>query len=230
MASESVIIRLNEDRSVSGLLLMPSRPSACLVLAHGAGAGMTHAFMASVAACFADRGIATLRYQFPYMEEGSRRPDRPELAQATVRAATDAAASMAPGLPLFAGGKSFGGRMTSQAQATEPLRGVCGLVFFGFPLHPAGKPSVTRATHLSAINVPMLFIQGARDALASADLLGPVLERLGPSATLWMAADADHSLHVPVRSGRTDEQVLHDALDVAAAWIARVGHSLPPLA
>jgi predicted alpha/beta-hydrolase family hydrolase len=183
---------------------------------------MTHAFMGSVAAGFADRGIATLRYQFPYMEAGSRRPDRPELAQATVRAAVHAAALKAPGLPLFAGGKSFGGRMTSQAQATEPLSGVRGLIFFGFPLHPTGKPSIGRAEHLSAIKLPMLFIQGARDTLASVDLLGPMVERLGPSATLSMVADADHSLHVPARSGRTDDQVLHDALDVAAAWIARV--------
>ncbi|HEU4664703.1 MAG TPA: alpha/beta family hydrolase [Dokdonella sp.] len=198
----------------------PERPTAALVIAHGAGAGMTHPFMAAVADGLAARGIATLRYQFRYMERGSKRPDSPKVAQATVRAAVAEAARRWPRLPLFAGGKSFGGRMTSQAQALEPLPGVRGLVFFGFPLHPAGKPSDERAAHLSDVRVPMLFLQGARDELASPGLLHTLVERLGDDATLHEFAHADHSFHVPARSGRSDAEVMSEALDAVAAWIA----------
>ncbi|NCT68330.1 MAG: alpha/beta hydrolase [Rhodanobacteraceae bacterium] len=219
---QSVTIPLGSEQHVSGLLLAPAATRACYVLAHGAGAGMTHPFMSAVAHGFAARGIATLRYQFPYMERGSKRPDPPALAQATVRAAVAEAARRLPDVPLFAGGKSFGGRMTSQAQAAAPLPGVHGLIFLGFPLHPAGKPSDARAAHLFDVAVPMLFLQGTRDELAKPDLLNPLIERLGPRATLHAVADADHSFHVPVRSGRTDAQVLDELLDATAAWCARV--------
>jgi predicted alpha/beta-hydrolase family hydrolase len=188
------------------------------VLAHGAGAGMAHAFMAAVAAGLFARGIATLRYQFPYMEAGSKRPDPPARAHATVRAAVAAAARHLPALPLVAGGKSFGGRMTSQAQAASPLPGVRGLVFLGFPLHPAGRPSRERAQHLAAIDIPMLFLQGARDDLARLDEFAPVIEALGDRATLRLFEGANHSFHVPRRSGRTDAQVLGEALDALSAW------------
>lgn len=175
--------------------------------------------MAAVAAGLARRGIATLRYQFPYMERGSKRPDPPQLAQATVRAAVAGVQQRAPGLPLFAGGKSFGGRMTSQAQAAAPLPGVRGLIFLGFPLHPAGRPSRERAKHLFDVRVPMLFLQGNRDALAALDELRPVCQTLGQRATLKIFADADHSFHVPARSGRNDAQVRDEMLDALAAWI-----------
>jgi predicted alpha/beta-hydrolase family hydrolase len=191
-----------------------------LALAHGAGAGMTHPFMADVAGELAERGIATLRYQFPYMEQGSKRPDTPAVAQATVRAAVAEAARRLPALPLFAGGKSFGGRMTSQAQAALPLPGVRGLVFLGFPLHPAGKPDDKRAEHLADVKVPMLFLQGTRDALAELALLRPVVERLGSRAALKVFEDADHSFHLPARGGRTDAQVRAAMLDALALWIA----------
>jgi predicted alpha/beta-hydrolase family hydrolase len=192
------------------------------VLAHGAGAGMAHPFMASVAAGLAERGIATLRYQFPYMEGGSKRPDPPALAQATVRAAVAAAARVAPDLPLIAGGKSFGGRMTSQAQAAAPLAGVRGLAFLGFPLHPANKPSEARAKHLADVAVPMLFLQGTRDALADLALLRPVVDGLSPRATLVLFDDADHSFHVPARTGRKDADIRREMLDAFAAWAERV--------
>ncbi len=165
--AKSVSIAVGDAKRVSGLLLVPPRSRACYVLAHGAGAGMNHPFMAAVAAELAERRIATLRYQFPYMEQGGKRPDPPKLAHVTVRAAVAEAARLVPKLPLFAGGKSFGGRMTSQAQAIEPLPGVRGLIFLGFPLHPAGKPSRERGDHLSQVHIPMLFLQGTRDALAS---------------------------------------------------------------
>jgi len=207
--------------SVSALLLAPPEARACCVLAHGAGAGMTHPFMAAVAQGLASRAIATLRYQFPYMERGSRRPDPPGIAQAAVRAAVGEAVQRLPGVPLFAGGKSFGGRMTSQAQAASPLPGVRGLVFLGFPLHPAGKPSEERAAHLSGIGVPMLFLQGSRDELASLVLLEPVVAKLGAKATLAVFADADHSFHVAARSGRKDAQVLAEVLDALAVWVGR---------
>lgn len=219
---ESLTIPLDDEQSVSALLLAPAAPSACYVFAHGAGAGMAHPFMGAVAAGLAARGIASLRYQFPYMERGSRRPDSPALAQATVRAAVAEAARRLPGVPLLAGGKSFGGRMTSQAQAASPLPGVRGLVFFGFPLHPAGKPSDQRAAHLSDVEVPMLFLQGRRDELAQLDLLRPLIARLGSRASLHEVADADHLFHVPVRSGRTDAQVLDELLDTMAAWCSRI--------
>ena len=203
---------------VSALLIVPDRARACFVFAHGAGAGMTHAFMEEAASGLAARGIATLRYQFPYMEKGSRRPDPPAVAQATVRAAVAEAARACPGLPLIAGGKSFGARMTSQAQAKTPLSGVGGLAFFGFPLHPTGKPSQERADHLAEVHVPMLFLQGSKDKLAELDLLRPVVGRLGKLATLHLVEGADHSFHVPARSGRNDREVMAEILDRFAAW------------
>jgi uncharacterized protein len=207
------------DIRVSGLLQTPPRPRACYVLAHGAGAGMKHPFMAAVAAELWQRGIATLRYQFPYMERGAKRPDPPQLAQAAVRAAVAAAARALPDLPLIAGGKSFGGRMTSQGQAHEPLPGVRGLAFLGFPLHPAGNPSRERAKHLDDVRIPMLFLQGTRDTLAALGELEPVCKALGDRATLKLFADADHSFHVPARTGRTDAQVRGGVCDALAAWI-----------
>jgi predicted alpha/beta-hydrolase family hydrolase len=207
---------------VSGILTMPPRARACYVLAHGAGAGMNHPFMAAVAEGLAGRGIATLRYQFPYMERGSKRPDAPALAHATVRAAVDAATRLKPGLPLIAGGKSFGGRMTSQAQASAPLP-CTGLAFLGFPLHPAGRASSDRAKHLFEIKIPMLFLQGTRDTLADLGELRPVCKKLGSLATLKLFEDADHSFHVPARSGRKDVEILDEVLDTLATW---VGHLL----
>jgi hypothetical protein len=206
--------------TVSALLTIPSQPRACFVLAHGAGAGMTHAFMAAVASGLAERHVATLRYQFPYMEKGSKRPDPPGIAHATVRAAVAAAVQHCPGLPLIAGGKSFGGRMTSQAQAKTPLASVVGLAFFGFPLHAAGKPSSDRGDHLSDVKVPMLFLQGTNDKLAELALLEPVVKKLGARATLHLVEAADHSFHVPARSGRKDADVLVEVLDAFVAWFA----------
>ena len=218
---KSVTIAVNDDTRVSGLLQAPASARACYVLAHGAGAGMNHAFMAAVAAELAERGIATLRYQFPYMEKGSRRPDSPKVAHATVRAAVAEAARLLPKRPLFAGGKSFGGRMTSQAQAIAPLPGVRGLAFLGFPLHPAGKPSTSRATHLSELKIPMLFLQGTRDEFAQLSLLEVLVKRLKPHATLHLFPDADHSFHVPKSSGRTDGEVMTELLDTLTQWIER---------
>ena len=183
---------------------------------------MDHPFMAAVATELARRGIATLRYQFPYMERGARRPDPPQLAQATVRAAVAVALCLLPELPLIGGGKSFGGRMTSQTQAKTSLQGVRGLAFLGFPLHPAGHPSQNRAEHLFEVQIPMLFLQGTRDTLASLDQLEPLCKKLGRRATLKLLADADHSFHVPARTGRNDVQVLGDALDALAAWFDSV--------
>jgi len=217
--TQAITIDVESGEHVSGLLLAPGSAVACYVLAHGAGAGMTHPFMAAVAEGLAERSVATLRYQFPYMERGSRRPDSPKLAQATVRAAVAEAGRRLEGMPLVAGGKSFGGRMTSQAQAASPLPGVRGLAFIGFPLHPAGKPSDERAAHLAAIDVPMLFLQGTRDELASLDLLQPVVDRLHVPAALQLFADADHAFHVPARTGRKDSQVMAELLDVLANWI-----------
>ena len=210
---------------VSGLLQNPAEARACYVLAHGAGAGMEHPFLAAVAAELAWRGIASLRYNFPYMERRIRRPDPPQLAQATVRAAVAKALDLLPELLLIAGGKSFGGRMTSQAQAMAPLPTVRGLAFLGFPLHPAGRPSQERAKHLFDVQIPMLFLQGARDKLASLDEIEPLCNKLGKRATLKVFEDADHSFHVPARSGRTDAQVLGDILDALAAWlVTKVRH------
>jgi len=216
--AEPLTIIVDATHRVSGLLLAPPQARACYIFAHGAGAGMSHPFMEVVAKELAERGIATLRYQFPYMEQGGRRPDPPKLAQATVRAATAEAARLAPALPLIAGGKSFGGRMTSQAQAASPLPGVRGLVFLGFPLHPAGRPSDERAKHLFDVHVPMLFLQGTRDALADVTLLVPLTERLGERASLQLVQDADHSFHVPARSGRKDADVRREMLDALADW------------
>jgi len=207
---------------VSALLMRPEQARACYVLAHGAGAGMRHVSMEAIAAGLAERGIATLRYQFPYMEKGSKRPDPPALAYATVRAAVAEAAKTCPGLPLIAGGKSFGGRMTSQAQAKAPLEGVKALAFFGFPLHPAGKPSAERAAHLAEVKLPMLFLQGTRDTLAELSLLEPVIRGLGRNATLHLAEGADHSFHVLKSSGRNDREVLAEILDAFAAWVNSV--------
>jgi uncharacterized protein len=206
---------------VSGLLQTPARPRACYVLAHGAGAGMAHPFMAAVAAELADRDVATLRYQFPYMEQGKRRPDPAALAQTTVRAAVGQATRLLPNVPLFAGGKSFGGRMTSQAQADAPL-GVRGLAFLGFPLHPAGRPSRERGRHLFDIEIPMLFLQGTRDALATLSELEPLCQALGGRAALRLYHDADHSFHIPARTGRKDAEIRSEMLDALAAWIGEV--------
>ena len=219
MPIDRVRIEVDETHSVSGLLQIPRAASACLVLAHGAGAGMTHPLMAMLADGLALRHIASLRYQFPFMEHGSKRPDRPALAYATVRAAVSAARAFAPLLTLFAGGKSFGGRMTSQAQAESPLPEIKGLVFLGFPLHPAGKPSTDRARHLAEVRVPMLFVQGTRDGLADLNLMAPTVRSLGPRATLIQIEAADHAFHVPARTGRTDTQVLAEVIDAVAAWM-----------
>ncbi|MET0335460.1 MAG: alpha/beta family hydrolase [Rhizobacter sp.] len=204
---------------VSTLLMVPPDAHAAFVFAHGAGAGMHHSFMAALAGALAERGIATLRFQFPFMENGSKRPDVPAVAQATVRAAVAEARRRLPGVPLFAGGKSFGGRMSSQAQAESVLEGVSGLIFVGFPLHPAGKPDVTRAAHLGEVQCPMLFLQGTRDALAELPLLRSVLEPLGARASLAVFDDADHAFHVRVRSGTTDAAVLLALADRIEAWV-----------
>jgi len=216
---QSVTIDVDDTRRVSGLLLAPANARACYVMAHGAGAGMKHPFMTAVSNELAARGIATLLYQFPYMERGSKRPDSPKLAQTTVRAAVTEAARLVPGLALFAGGKSYGGRMTSQAQAASPLPGVRGLVFLGFPLHPPGKPSGERAGHLFDVRIPMLFLQGARDDFADVKLLRPLVERFGENSTLRLFADADHSFHVPARTGRKDADVRGEVLDALADWM-----------
>ncbi len=211
-------IVLSDGSSVSAVLQAPPRPVACLVLAHGAGAGMTHPFMEAVAAGLAERGMAVLRYNFRSMEQGSKRPDPPPVAHAAVRAAVAKAAALMPALPLIAGGKSFGGRMTSQAQAADPLPGVRRLAFLGFPLHPPRQPSTTRADHLLHVEVPMLFIQGDRDAMAEPALLRPLVAGLGARAELLEVAGADHSFHVPRRSGRTDAEVMAAMLDALVAW------------
>jgi len=203
---------------VSALLLAPARLRALLVLAHGAGAGMRHPFLAAIAERLAARGIGTLRHQFPYLERGGRRPDPEPLLLETVRAAIAAGREAAGRAPLLAGGKSMGGRMTSRAAAAEPLAGVAGLVFLGFPLHPAGRPGDSRADHLARVALPMLFLQGTRDALADLALLEPVVRRLGERATLRVIEHADHSFHVLKRSGRTDAQVLDALADAVAAW------------
>lgn len=203
---------------VSGLLLTPPGARACYVFAHGAGAGMQHAFMEAVAEGLAERGIATLRYQFPYMEQGGKRPDPPRVAHAAVRAAVAKARELCPGLVLVAGGKSFGGRMTSQAEAASAL-GVSGLLFLGFPLHAAGQPSSERAAHLADVRVPMLFVQGTRDALADHALMTKLMKTLGRRGTLLTIAEADHSFHVPRRTGTTDDQVRGAFLDDVVRWI-----------
>jgi hypothetical protein len=216
---QPVAIAVNDAQRVSGLLQAPPEARACYVLAHGAGAGMAHPFMAAIANGLAERGIATLRYQFPYMEQGSKRPDAPKLAHATVRAAVLEASRLVPELALFAGGKSFGGRMTSQAQAASLLPGVRGLVFLGFPLHPVRQPSDERGKHLFDVQIPMLFLQGTRDDLANLQLVEPLCKQLGARATLELFQDADHSFHVPARTGRKDSEVRVELLNALADWI-----------
>lgn len=221
-----------EGRSVpgtdleGGILIRPPDATALLVLAHGAGAGMRHSFMEGVAQAFARRRVATWRYDFPYMAQGRRRPDRPDVLVPAVREAVARGAEMAPGLPVFAGGKSMGGRMTSTAASQGPLLpgkggsdGVRGLVFLGFPLHPAKKPGVKRADHLASVSLPMLFLQGDRDALAELELLGPVLEGVGERATLHVVEGADHGFHVLKRSGRTDQEALEELAGEAVRWM-----------
>ncbi len=204
---------------ISGLWQAPAAPRACLVLAHGAGAGMTHRSMAAIADGLENLGIATLRYQFPYMERGSRHVDPPAVAQATVRAAVGEARRRAGSLPLFAGGRSFGGRMTSQAQAAEPLADVRGLILFAFPLHPTGKPATERAAHLQHVTIPMLFLQGDSDSLADVALLRETVDGLPGRSDLYLIEDADHAFHVPTRTGRKDAAVLAEVLAAAAAWM-----------
>src|SRR5207249_249426 len=218
----SLTIQLEDGRTVSGLLHTPRQAVACLALAHGAGAGMTHPFLSALAAGLAERRIATLRYQFPFMERGSRRPDPPALAQATVRTVLVLARRLVPRIPLFAGGKSFGGRMTSQAQAESPLPGVRGLVFLGFPLHAPGRPSDERGRHLFDVHIPMLFLQGTRDDFADLKLLQPLVQRLGALATLHLIEDGDHSFKVLKRSGRTDTDVMAALVDAIVEWTARL--------
>jgi len=208
------------EGTVSGLFIHPPKSTALYVLAHGAGAGMAHPFLAEIAALFAERRIATLRYQFPYMERGSRRPDSPKVAEAAVAAAVAEAERLAPKLPLFAGGKSFGGRMTSQAAAHGLVPGVKGLIFLGFPLHPPGAPADTRGEHLADVKIPMLFLQGTRDEFADLSLLKPLVERLRPRATLHLVAGGDHSFKLPASLGRKPAEVMAELADTAAAFIA----------
>lgn len=221
-------LRVAPGATVSALYREAPDAIALLVLAHGAGAGMTHPFMVAIADLLAEAGVSTLRFQFPYMEAGSKRPDRPAVAHTAIRAAVRKAAKLAPALPLFAGGKSFGGRMTSQAQALEPLPNVQGLVFLGFPLHPPEKPSADRAAHLSATGIPLLFIQGTRDGLARPALLRKVLKRLGKRATFRPVKDADHSFGVLVRSGRSPEEVLREIAEVVGGWMRLRESAKPP--
>jgi predicted alpha/beta-hydrolase family hydrolase len=217
--AQSHRIEVRPGETISALLIRPQQARACYVFAHGAGAGMAHSSMETIAAGLGERGIATLRYQFPYMEKGSKRPDAPVVAHAAVRAAVAEAGRCCASLPLIAGGKSFGGRMTSQAQALTPLVGVRALAFLGFPLHPAGKPSSDRAKHLAEVKIPMLFLQGTRDALAERSLLEPVVKGLGTRATLHWSDGADHSFHVLKSSGRNDREVMGEVLDAFAAWV-----------
>jgi hypothetical protein len=219
VGAESVSIEIPNADPVSGLWQAPGSAWAALALAHGAGADMNHRAMVAIADGLEGFGVATLRFQFPYSEKGGKRPDRPAVAQAAVRAAVAEARRRAGALPLFAGGRSFGGRMTSQAQAEAPLEGVRGLVFFAFPLHPAGQPGIERAQHLAEVSLPMLFLQGANDTLADLPRLRGVVRSLGPRATLKLLDDADHSFHVPKRTGRADAEVLQAALRDAAGWM-----------
>jgi predicted alpha/beta-hydrolase family hydrolase len=221
-ASKRLIIDVNDSTQVSGLLDNPKSSRLCLVLAHGAGAGMEHPFMTALARDLAAHDIATLRYQFPYMERGEKRTDPPPLCHATVRAAAAAAARLLPNLALIAGGKSFGGRMTSQTQAALPLPRVRGLAFFGFPLHPPDKPSIDRGSHLARVKIPMLFLQGTRDNLADLALLRPLADRLREFATLKTLDGADHSFHVLKRSGRSDQDVQAEMLAAFMTWAGTI--------
>lgn len=214
-------LKLDIERigTVSAILTQPAPARACYVLAHGAGADMRHASMDKIAEGLAERGIATFRFNFPYMENKQGRPDQPAVAHATIRAAVEDAARLCPGVMLIAGGKSFGGRMTSQAQAKTPLPDVKGLAFLGFPLHADKKPSTERAEHLTQVEIPMLFLQGTRDGLADLGLLKPVVAALGAKATLHEIEGGDHSFAVLKKSGRTNEEALTEVLDTLAAWI-----------
>jgi uncharacterized protein len=218
-AGDVITFSVEDGLRVSARLERPVDARACYVLAHGAGAGMDHPFMRATAHELGTLGIATLRYQFPYMERRSRRPDPPPLCHAAVRAAVAEAVRLAPALPLFAGGRSFGGRMTSQAQSLAPLPGVRGLAFLGFPLHPAGRPSDARAQHLAQVRIPLLFVQGTRDALAERARMEALVSRLGAHATLNLVEDADHSFHVPARSGRNDAQARSALLHALVTWM-----------
>jgi hypothetical protein len=218
MQLQNVSIPVGEE-TLSGLLLRPDDAKALYLFAHGAGTNMAHRSMADNADGLAKRGIATLRYNFLYTEKGGKRPDPPRLAHSAVRAAARKSVELAPDLPLFAGGRSFGGRMTSQAQADDPLPGVRGLVFLGFPLHPAGRPGIERADHLANVRIPMLFVSGTKDALAELELLKPVVAGLGQWARLHLVDQADHSFRVAAKSGRTNAEAEADALDAMAGWI-----------
>jgi predicted alpha/beta-hydrolase family hydrolase len=220
--AQSVRITISDTERVSGLLQAAPDFRYAYVLAHGAGAGMTHLFLAEIAHGLFDREIGTLRYQFPYMEKGSRRPDSPSVAQTAVQAAVAEAAKLLPSAALFAGGKSFGGRMTSQAQAKSPMPGVRGLIFLGFPLHPPGQPSDERAEHLFDVKIPMLFLQGNRDEFADLGLFQPLIRRLGARATLKLFPEADHSFHVPKRSGQIDTEIRAEMLNEITVWMASV--------
>lgn len=222
---ERVTITLDDGQGLSGLLVAPPTARGCYVIARGAGAGMEHPFMGAVAEGLAERGVATLRYQFPYMERGSKRPDVPKVAHAAVRAAVATMARLAPDLSIIAGGKSYGGRMTSQAHAASPLPSVRGLAFLGFPLHAAGRPSEERGTHLFEVRLPMIFLQGSRDKLADLHVLDPLVVKLGARATLKVLLDADHSFHVGARTGRKDADVRAEMLDGLAGWIVKVLNS-----
>lgn len=221
MSVKERTLKLPDGASVSALWQKPKGAKAVLVLAHGAGAGMTHKHMAATADGLEERGIATLRYNFPYMEKGSKRPDNPPVAHAAIRAAVADAVKLAGDLPLFAGGRSFGARMTSQAQALAPLPKVAGLVFFAFPLHPPGKPGIERAEHLASVKIPMLFLQGTKDEFADLALLKSVTSKLGKRAKLHLAEHADHSFHAPAKSGRKDPEVLAEILDAAHDWMLK---------
>jgi predicted alpha/beta-hydrolase family hydrolase len=221
MSVKERTLKLPDGASVSALWQKPKGAKAVLVLAHGAGAGMTHKHMAATADGLEERGIATLRYNFPYMEKGSKRPDNPPVAHAAIRAAVADAVKLAGDLPLFAGGRSFGARMTSQAQALAPLPKVAGLVFFAFPLHPPGKPGIERAEHLAFVKIPMLFLQGTKDEFADLALLKSVTSKLGKRAKLHLAEHADHSFHAPAKSGRKDPEVLAEILDAAHDWMLK---------
>ncbi|MHC2624141.1 putative alpha/beta-hydrolase family hydrolase [Bradyrhizobium huanghuaihaiense] len=221
MATKTQELKLDIERTgtVSAILTLPDRARACYVLAHGAGADMRHSFMEKTAEGLAERGIATFRFNFLYMEKKHGRPDQPAVAHAAIRAAVAEAARLCPGLKLVAGGKSFGGRMTSQAQSKAALPDVKGLAFLGFPLHAAKKPSSERADHLSGMAIPMLFLQGTRDELADLSYLKPVVEKLGPKATLHQVEGGDHSFAVLKKSGRSNDEALTEVLDVLEAWI-----------
>jgi predicted alpha/beta-hydrolase family hydrolase len=220
-----LVVTLNDEQEVAGLLQVPQHSFACYVLAHGAGAGMIHPFLNAVAMGLAKRNIASLRFQFPYMQKGLKRPDPPPVAHAAVRAAVAEASRHLPNIPLIAGGRSFGGRMSSQAQAKVPLENVRGLAFLGFPLHPTGQPSQERARHLDNVDIPMLFLQGTRDSLAHLEQLEPLVRRLGSRATLKLFNDADHSFHVPARLGKTDEDVRNELIGALADWIGMLAKS-----